>query len=283
MIIALTILSIVCEGQNRYGLSDEEYQYLLEGLNKRNTEPEKAGKIFDSLLITRPDICVLYYLKGLTHYNGNDLDSGKSVLKKGIVCDPTNAINYNLLKTIYVELSEYDSAELILLTYVDCADGDFDNFLNEYADLGKIARAKNQYHKSVEYLTEAINRCDDGKKYKSCGDLFYLRADSYTIIDEPQKAWEDILVYEQLNPLDRATLVLKGEILQMLGRYKASTEILKAYLTNPTHLGENWVNFMIGVNYHRLNESENSCHHLIEAKRLGYEDEKLDELLGNCK
>ena len=209
--------------------------------------------------------------------------SAKQAFKKGIECDPSKALIYNRLKTIYMDLGEYDSAEWIILKYVDFGGNDSGNFQSEYSDLGKISRAKNQYHKSVEYLSEAINRCYDGKEYKSCGDLYYLRADSYSMIDELEKAWEDILVHEQLNPEDRATLVLKGEILQKLEQYEESIEILKAYLTNPTNLGENWVNFMIGVNHHRLNESEKSCLHLKEAARLGYEDEMLDELLKNCR
>ncbi len=282
MLIALFVLPVACDGQNRYGLSDEEYQFFLEGFDKRKREPQKAVEIFDSLLSIRPDICQLFYLKGVSCYFGNNSMSAKQAFKKGIECDPSKALNYNRLKTIYMDFGEYDSAEWIILKYIDFGGNDTDNFQSEYYDLGKITRAKNQFHKSVEYLTEAINRCYDGKEYKSCGTVFYSRADSYSIIGEPEKAWEDILVHEQLNPEDRATLILKGEILQLLGKYQESTKILKDYLTNPTNLCENWVNFMIGVNYYHLNENEQSCLHLREAARLGYEDEKLDELLKNC-
>lgn len=107
------------------------------------------------------------------------------------MCYPNKPLCYHQLSQIYREEEEYDSAEYILLEYIENQEEDLDNLITEYAELGKITRAKNQYHKSVEYLTEAINRyTNEYKDLNSYAELFFLRADSYSTIDEPEKSIE---------------------------------------------------------------------------------------------
>ncbi len=283
-IIFLVTCPLSCTGQsNQYGLTDEQYELYMEGYRKARREPKEAIVLFDSLLKIKPDFCRVLAPLGWSHYTIGNFNKAKETYKKKIKCDPIKLISYLQLSRIYQRQEEYDSAEFILLEWLNHKDEPpFDDIKKVYYDLGKITRAKNQYHKSIEYLTEAIARCYDGKEYKFCGYLYYLRADSYSIIGELEKAWKDILIHEQLNPDDRSTLALKGEILQKMEKYTESTKILKEYLENPTNLRENWVNYMIGFNYNQLKEFKKSCIYLKEAASLGYEDEILTELLKNC-
>ncbi|MEP0367425.1 MAG: hypothetical protein ABJN36_12435 [Cyclobacteriaceae bacterium] len=255
----------------------------MEGRRKARREPKEAVVLLDSLLKMKPDFCHALAPLGWSLYTIKNFNEAKRTYKKILICDPVIPISYLQLSRIYREYNEFDSAEFILLKWLNYEDefplGDVKTF---YTNLGEITRAKNQHHKSIEYLTEAIARCTDDEDYKYCGDLFYLRADSYAIIDETEKAWEDVLTHEQLKPEDGKTLVLKGEILQKMEKFSESTAILEEYLENPTNLGENWVHFMIGYNYNRLKEFEKSCFHLNEAVRLGYEHELLDVMLKGC-
>lgn len=284
LLILLPFVSNGQDNQNWLGLTEKQNKLYMEALGKVRSDPKASITIYDSLLKEKPDFCQAIVGLGFAYYYDKNLPFAKYYFWKGISCYPGKPLCYNQLSVIYREEKKYDSAEYILLKYIDDQTYDLDSLRITYFELGKITRAKNQYHKSVEYLTEAINRyTDENKDLNSYAELFFLRADSYSTIDEPEKAWKDILEFEKLKPGDMRALALGGDILQDMGKYEESNRVLKDYLKNPTNLGENWVNYLIGINYHALNEKEMACKHFKIAKALGYDNPILMEYLKECE
>lgn len=278
-------LSSICQGQDdNLGLTDTQYDLFSEGHKKSWREPKEAIILFDSLIKMKPDFCLGYTYLGNAYQRLENTKLAKKFYKEAINCDPTMRGSYHSLSSIYEKNEQYDSAEYFIFEWMKYEEYDSDSLRTEYYKLGEIAQIKNQYHKSIEYLTEALKRCNKGEEYNSfCGYIYYTRSEYYLVMGEGIKAYEDIVIFEKLNPEDKSVLVLKGEILQQLERFEESNTVLIEYLTNPTNKGENWVNFMIGYNYNRLKEFEKSCFYLREAERLGYEDIVLSKLLEDCK
>ncbi len=288
-ILLIVSFSFESNGQvDKHGLTDEQYEYYRYGYRNKNKYPELAIKVFDSLLQIRPDFCYGYYFSGLAYFDLKKFENASKYFKKMIECDPTKPPAYKFLSQMYIDREQYDSAENIILAWMKYEEFDRDAFSNEYYALGKITRTINEYHKSIEYLTKSILII---KKHNETGldskwsfhDTYYLRADSYLRIGELELALSDLKLHKSLQPEDRSALVLEGEILQEMERYSESNLVLKEYLDNPTNQGENFVHYMIGYNYNRLKEFEESCLHLKEAEKLGYKYEILDAMLEDCK
>jgi len=245
----------------------------------RSTGAADAIPILEKLLQEKSDYCEAATLLALSYEREDQLKNAIKTAKMAIQCNPVFPKNYFLLSRVYQNDGFYDSAELIMLSRLQYEKDDLDNLCTEYDELADIARLKNQHHKAIEYLDSAISRA--GKlDYRT---FLYRRADSYSMAGRMDEAWADIQVYSEFRPSDRRALVLKGEILQKMERHEESNVVLMEYLENPTHLGENWVHYMIGYNYNRMKEFDKSCLHLKEAARLGYEDEILDAMLEDCK
>lgn len=191
LLILLPFFSHGQDNQNRLGLSENQYKLYIEGFERVRRDPKAAIVIYDSLLKEKPNFCKAIIGLAYAYYHDHNLQSSKYYFKRGLLCYPNKPLCYHQLSQIYREEEEYDSAEYILLEYIENQEEDLDNLITEYAELGKITRAKNQYHKSVEYLTEAINRyTNEYKDLNSYAELFFLRADSYSTIDEPEKSIE---------------------------------------------------------------------------------------------
>lgn len=271
-IFSAVFLVIICS----QGLCQTREDIVLaffeaEIIYNRDQNPTLAIEKLDSLLKIDPSACRAYMVKGYCHKELLQYDEALTAFKASIDCEPNFYDNYIEMGDIYHKMGKLDSAEYCFHKALELEKQE----PLPYYNLGVVYTSKDEYEKAIYFLNETI-------KIEPIYDVYYLRANAYFLIGEYDLAYEDLEIFFQTYPSDQRAFFLKGEILNALGQFRRSILALEMYLVDPVLRGEDYVAFLLGDNYRKLNEMKKSCFYAKKAKSLGYVSDELNILLKEC-
>jgi len=243
-------------------------------------DSKKTISILDSLIEKHPRVHILHATKARALQLIDKPDQAILEYKTAIELNPKSRGSYGQLVDLYIDKHQYDSGEFYLLKLLRFTDFGFSGI---YQDLAKIARLKNDFEKVIHYANKAILTCRERDQEPNpynlpgshCTDIFYFRAEAHMILRNFEQALADIESHKEIYPNNRSILVLQGELYLEMSQHQTSIELLKSYLESPTNDGQNFVHFLIGLNYFRLDEYLSACEHFKIAASLDHNDPDL--------
>ncbi|WP_162556038.1 tetratricopeptide repeat protein [Reichenbachiella versicolor] len=216
-LLVLSILTMnihVCFGQ-KYGVSsftpDQNRLYRNAYRTYSKKQYSKAITLFDSLLKDHPDHCEVISLKSASLKGLKSFDAAIKGFNNALSCYYDDPFSHEQLGHIYSVLEKYDSAEHY---YSEALKSDKSKLHYEhFANLAITKRAQKDYSASIEYLNKWITDCKQSTTPESsCGNAWYLRADSYHILEKYNLALTDINKHLENYPDDTLALKLKKEV-----------------------------------------------------------------------
>lgn len=83
--------------------------------------------------------------------------------------------------------------------------------------MAQIKKAKGKHNNALEYMSKCITDCQQSyDPIKSCKEIFYLRVETYHIIEEDSLAQLDIQQHLEIYPSDSSAIQLKEKIINSL-------------------------------------------------------------------
>ena len=197
---------------------DYDMNYYLAAAYRKNGQPAEAKKVYDAILVLKPEEKDAYFLRGSAELELGDYESAKADFDKAISMDPKN---YDRLIEIYEALADYG--------YREVGQEYLQNVLNtekklDAYDSGRIYYYLGDYQKAYLALEEAKGKggVDSylylGKAYAATGDYNYA---SSVYSNYLSKQGPDAEIYNQLGLCEMA----KKDYQKALEAFQAGKQI----------------------------------------------------------
>ena len=221
------------------------YSYLLYGnffTGFKDSENIKQGKFYlqsalnlaekisykDEVVNSLTSLAIMYrynkeYEKALAYYK----DSYKLSLSIGDMYGASvSLINFG---DIYELLGHYDLSEkysrLALNSYLENSFGNHGIYL-AYFNLSSVNKHREKYHKALSLLDSAIMFTDKHKSFHELNEVFQLKANIYTEMNDYKNAYKNILLRDQYADSMNYNLNL-GKISKIETSYKLNQHLQK--------------------------------------------------------
>jgi len=180
-------------------------------------EFEKAVEDYNAVLARNDALDEAYFGRGMAKGRLGLLQPGIADLSIYIERNPTSSLAHTKRGVRYIWAKELDKAEadLIKATLLD------PNNAEAFDDLGVVNASKGDYKTAISHFQRVVE-IDPGYQKG-----FHNLAMAYHITQEKQKALQNIDYALAINPQDKNSLLLKGEILNAMGMEKEAKLIIE--------------------------------------------------------
>lgn len=219
LIISLSIQFKVF-GQKNNSLTSSEVKLFRQAYGEYWKKNYKLSlHLFDSLIEidnsirTNPIHCRAIGVKGLVFFDMGNLNNAQKAFEDAIECSSDSFYWYKHLGLVFYELKKFDSAEF---AYKKVGTSNPKNH-EYYYNLSKVKKAKGEHLEAIKFMNSCIHDCLNSYDLEgTCKNIFYLRAETYHIIEEDSLAQLDIRKHLEIYPSDSLAIKLNEEIMNCL-------------------------------------------------------------------
>ena len=202
-ILILTLYHTLTYSQNKN--SNTYYESAM--IHKQKEEYSESIKDLDKAIEIMP-LTIYYYNRGIAYFILKQFEKAISDFNRTLIQWPGNFDSYVILGDCYFNKKEYPKA----IKYYETAIKIKSNDSNVYFCLGLTECQLKNYQKAISYFSTAISIKKEVRYY-------YSRGNTYSLIEDDLKAYDDFSEIIKLTPNDPFAYLNRGISNYNLNRY----------------------------------------------------------------